>query len=249
MSVPEPTFDRRSGLLNVIDVVVAPVAAFTRLRLVPTWGWAFLAATLLGVAGSLLTQPALLHAITTGMPAELAASPAIARLPSAQQATVIQQQLAVFHFIGQYGWLITPLWVLLLGAVQALVMTIANAIGKGDGAFLKYFALSVTVSVVGIGLAALVVGLIVVLRGTASFDDMKAVQSAAPGLALLAPGAHGALRGFLEGLTVFNLWATALLALGMTVVGRLPRPVAWTAAGLMLLVTTLFGAYGAAQQG
>jgi hypothetical protein len=247
--VSEATVEPRSGLLNVVDVVIAPNAAFARLRLVPTWGWAFLVATLLAIAGSLLTQPAVMHAIATGMPAQLASAPAIARLPAAQQATVIHQQLAVFGFIARYGWLFMPVWILLVGVIQALVMTIANAIAKGDGSFGKYFALSVTVAVVGLGFASLVTALIVMLRGAASFDDMKAIQSAVPSLALLAPGAHGALHGFLEALSVFNLWATALLALGMTVVGRIPRPAAWVTAGLMLLLTAAGAAYGAAQQG
>ncbi len=245
----EATVERRSGLLNVVDVVIAPSTAFARLRLVPTWGWAFLVAALLGIAGSLLTQPAVLHAIATGMPAQLAAAPAIARLPAAQQTQVIQQQLAVFRFIAQYGWLFAPVWILVVGAIQALVMTVANAIAKGDGSFGKYFALSVTVAVVGLGLGSLVTALIVMLRGAASFDDMKAIQTAVPSLGMLAPGVHGALRGFLEALSVFNLWATALLALGMTTVGRIPRSAAWVTAALMLLVTALAGAYGAAQQG
>lgn len=245
----EATVEPRSGLLNVVDVVIAPSTAFARLRVVPTWGWAFLVATLLAIAGSLLTQPAVMHAIATGMPAQLAASPAIARLPAAQQAHVVQQQLAIFRFIAQFGWLFMPVWILLAGVVQALVMTVANAVAKGDGSFGKYFALSVTVAVVGLGFASLVTALIVMLRGTGSFDDMKAIQSAVPSLALLAPGAHGALRGFLEALSAFNLWATALLALGMTIVGRIPRTAAWTTAVLMLLVTALAAAYGASQQG
>ena len=245
----EATVEPRSGLLNVVDVVIAPGTAFARLRLVPTWGWAFLVAALLAVAGSLLTQPAVMHAIATGMPAQLAAAPAIARLPAAQQAHVIQQQLAIFRFIAQYGWLFVPVWILVVGLIQGLVMTVANAIAKGDGSFGKYFALSVTVAVVGLGLASLVTALIVVLRGAGSFDDMKAVQSAVPSLAMLAPGSHGALHGFLEALSVFNLWATALLALGMAVVGRIPRSAAWATAGLMLLVAALTAAYGAAQQG
>jgi hypothetical protein len=245
----EATVEPRSGLLNVIDVVIAPAAAFGRLRLVPTWAWAFLVATLLGIAGSLLTQPALLHAIATGMPAELAATPAVSRLPAAQQTTVIHQQLAIFTFLAQFGWLAVPVWILVVGVLQALVMTLANAIGKGDGSFGKYFALSVTVAVVGIGLGSLVSALIVMLRGAGSFDDMKAIQAAVPSLGMLAPGLRGAAHGFLEALSAFNLWATALLALGMTAVGRIPRPVAWSAAGAMLLVAAVAGAYSAAQQG
>ena len=35
-------------------------------------------------------------------------------------------------------------------------MLIANAVGRGDGTFQKYFALSITVAVVGTGLGSLV---------------------------------------------------------------------------------------------
>jgi hypothetical protein len=247
--VSEVNVDRRAGLFNVVDIVIAPKTAFERLRVVPTWVWAFVAATLLAVAGSLLVQPATQHAIATGMPAQLAANKAIQRLPAARQQAIIAQQLGIMKTIAQISWLLVPFLILVTGVVQAVVMTIANAIARGRGTFAQYFAVSQTVAVVGTGLAALVLGIIVAIRGAASFDDFVALQSAMPGLGLLAPGAHGALRGFLGGLTIFNLWAAALLAYGMIVVGRLPRTAAWIAAAIMLLAAAGYAAYGGAQQG
>jgi Yip1 domain len=250
----EATVDRRSGLHNVIDVVVAPSTAFARLRIVPTWGWAFLAAALLAVAGALLFEPALLHVLDKVLPAQMAAQdaksvPNWAQRSPDEQAKLIATQVSFSKTFAQFQWLIAPIALLLGGLIQALVMTLANAIGHGDGSFKKYFALSLTVAVVGSGLASLALGLIALLRGPGGFDDVAGLTGAVPSLALLAPGAHGALHGFLTALNVFTLWATALLALGMTIVGRLPRPVAWSAAVLMVLLTAAFAAFGAARQG
>lgn len=249
VSESEATADRRAGLFNVVDIVIAPKTAFERLRVVPTWVWAFVGASLLCIAGSLLIQPATLHAINTGMPAQLSASPAIQRLPAARQQAVVAQELGMFRMVSQISWIIAPVIILVTGLVQALVMSVANAIGRGRGSFAQYFALSETVAVVGTGLAAFVLGLIVTIRGAGTFDDLTALQSAMPSLGILAPGAHGALRGFLGGLTVFNIWAAALLAYGMMAVGRVPRTAAWIAAAVMLLAAAGYAAYGGAQQG
>ncbi len=250
----EATVDRRSGLLNVVDIVVAPDTAFARLRQVPTWGWAFLVAALLAVAGSLLMQPATLHVLDKTLPAQMAAQDAGAipkwnQMSADDQARTVAKQVAFGKQFAQYSWLIVPVALLIGGLVQALVMLIANAAGHGDGTFRKYFALSLTVSVVGYGLATLVLGLIVLLRGPGGFDSMSALQGAIPSLALLAPGAHGALQGFLATINVFALWSAALLAFGMTAIGRVPRAPAWAAAALLVLLSAGFVALGAARQG
>lgn len=243
MSTPTPS--QRNSLTNVVDIVVAPTAAFDRLREVPAWGWAFLAASILGIAGSLLSGPATMHALQTSLPAQLAADPGIQKLPPEQQQAMIQRALGFSKIVAQVGWLFLPVIVLLVGLIQGLVMTIANAAGGGDGSFKKYFALSVTVSVIGLGLTSLVTGIIVLIRGADSFETTAALQGAAPSLALLAPGAHGAIAGFLGALNIFYLWAAALLALGMVRVGRIRPPVAWAAAIFLLLCTAGFAAYGA----
>lgn len=238
---------RRSSLSNVVDIIVSPSTAFDRLREMPAWGWAFLAATVLGVIGALLYGPALVHALETTMPAKLAAMPAIAKLPPDQQQTVIATQLKVAKIFLQLFWLFVPIQILLAGLFQALVMTIANVTGRGDGSFKKYFALSITVSVIGIGLTSIVIGVIVLIRGAASFEEQSAVTGVVPSLALLAPGAKGALVGFLGAFNIFALWSTALLALGMQRVGRIPTVAAWVSAIVMLLLTAAFAAWGAAQ--
>jgi hypothetical protein len=249
LSTPQASLDRRGGLANVIDIIIAPGAAFERLRLEPVWGWAFLVGCLLTIAGSLLTIPAVLQAVERTLPAQLAANPNISSLPADQQAKLIARTTSFTRSVIQFQWIFTPVVLLGIALVQALIMLIANAVGHGDGSFKKYFALSMTVGVVGWGLSSLFVGVIAEIRGPASFEDSTAVQAALPGLATLVPGAHGALQGFLAPFQVFNLWAVALLALGMTVVGRIPRPAAWASASAMLVIGALLSAAGAARQG
>ena len=245
MSTSQPPAERRSGLANVVDIIIAPNAAFERIRQVPVWGWAFLVASLLGIAGSLLAGPAIVHAMEIGMPAQLAASDQISKLPPDQQQKQIAMIMNVAKTFAKFYWIVIPFAILLIGLIQALIMLIANAATRGDGTFKKYYALSVTVAVVGTGLGSLVLGAITTLRGASSFETTASVNSALPSLAMLAPGVKGALGGFLGSLNVFYLWSTALLALGMSRVGRIPRGVAWATAIVMLLLTACFAAYGA----
>ena len=249
MSTSQPPVERRSGLANVVDIIIAPNAAFDRIRQVPVWGWAFLVAALLGVAGTILVGPAVVHAMETSLPAQFAANDAIAKLPADQQQKQIAVMMGVSKLIAKFSWAFIPPGILLVGLIQALLMLIANAATRGDGTFKKFYALSITVSVVGTGLSSIVLGLIVMLRGTNSFETQSAVQSALPSLALLAPGAKGALVGFLGVLNVFALWSTALIALGMSRIGRIPGGAAWATAIIMLLLTACFAAYGAKTNG
>jgi MFS family permease len=236
---------RRGGLSNVVDIIVAPSAAFGRLREVPTWGWAFLVGAVLGIAGTVMAIPAVMHALDLTLPAQLAADPSTAKLPPDQQQKQIAMVMSISKTVGKFFWVFAPVGLLIVGLVQALGMTIANAVAHGDGGFKKYFALSLNVAIVGFGLNSLVVGIIVLVRGPDSFETPTAIQAVIPSLAMLVPGAHGALAGFLGAFNVFYLWATALLALGMTVVGRLSRSAAWTTAIVLLVLGAGYLAYGA----
>jgi hypothetical protein len=228
-----------------MDIIVAPGAAFARLREAPTWGWAFLIATVLGIIGSLVSGPAVLHALQTTLPAQLAANPDIAKLPPEQQQTMINNMMGYTTLFAKFSFVFIPIAILLAALVQGLIMLIANAAAHGDGSFKKYFALGVNVSVIGVGLSSLVIALIVLVRGPSSFETTASIQGAVPGLGLLVPGAHGAIAGFLGSMNIFALWSIALLALGMTGVGRIGRVPAWITAIVMLLLTACVAAYGA----
>lgn len=241
MSTPPATADRRSGLVNVFDIIVAPGAAFERLRIAPSWGWAFLVASLLGIAGFLLMEPAQLHALDKTGPAMYAAMPQIAKLPPDKQAAMIEQNLKFAHIGIQLGPLFVPVIFLLGGLLSSIFMLIGNAIGGGDGSFKKFFALSMTLNVIG-GLGLLLTGIIVMLRGADNFETQAAIQRALPSLAILAPGAPLKLAAFLGSLNIAALWSTALSALGMIAVARIKPPVAWTVAIIVLLGSALLAA-------
>lgn len=249
MSTSQPAVAPRSGLANVVDIVIAPNAAFERIRQVPVWGWAFLVAALLGIVGTFLIGPAIQHAMEISLPAKLAVNDAIAKLPTDQQQKQIAMMMSFSKTFARFAWVVVPPFILLAALIQSVIMLIANAATRGDGTFKKFFALAITVSVVGTGIGSIVLGVIVMLRGAASFETQSSVNAALPSLALLAPGAKGALAGFLGAMNVFILWATALLALGMQRVGRIPGGAAWATAIIMLLLTACFAAYGAKTNG
>ncbi|MBV8581545.1 MAG: YIP1 family protein [Candidatus Eremiobacteraeota bacterium] len=247
MSTSQPAVGNRPGLSNVVDIIIAPNAAFARLREVPTWGWAFLVVTLLGIAGGLMVGPAVVHALQISLPAQLASNPGIMKLPADQRQQQIDGIVKFSTMIAQFSWVFVPIGVLLVGLIQGLIMLIFNAAAKGDGSFKKYFALSVTVGIVGYGLGSLATGIIVLLRGSNSFETSAAIQGVLPSLALLAPGASKVLSGFLGAVNVFTIWATVLTAYGMTTIGRVSRAPAWAAAITMLIITALFAAWGASR--
>jgi hypothetical protein len=246
LSTSPDTVGARPGLSNIVDIIVSPNAAFDRLRAVPTWGWAFLVATLLGIIGALIVGPAVAHALDASLPAQLAANDQIAKLSPADQQKQIAAIMSMTKTITRLSWLIVPVIILVAGLVQALLMLIANAAGHGDGSFKKFFALSITVAVVGEGLRSIVLAIIVLLQGANSFDNATSLQySVVPGLSTLVPGAHGPLQGFLGAFNVFYLWAAALLGFGMIRMARIPRVTAWATALVILLVTAAFFAFGA----
>ena len=247
MNTPQPAVARVSGLATVVDIIVSPSAAFARLRETPTWGWAFLIGTVLGIIGTFLIAPAVSHVLDVTLPAKFAASPQIAALPPSQQQSTIALQLKISHIVVAFLWVFVPIGILVGGLIQGLIMLVANAIGGGGGSFKKYFALSVNVSVVGYGLATVVLGLIVTIRGAGSFEASNSVYEAMPSLALLAPGAKGFMAGCLAGVNIFTLWATALIALGVQQIGRVRVGAAWGAAIVTLLLYALYLGANAAQ--
>ncbi|HEY4441112.1 MAG TPA: hypothetical protein VGN14_11705 [Candidatus Elarobacter sp.] len=234
----------RGSLANAVDIVIAPNAAFDRINTVPRWFWPFVVAAVFSIAGSLLILPAIQHSMDTTMPQQLMANPAFAKLPPDKQSAQIAKSVAIAKTITSFTWILVPIVLLIVGLLQGLVLTLFNAIGKGQGTFAKFFALSITVSVIGSGIYYLVVAAIVLLRGPASFDTQLSITGSIPNLALLAPGAHGFLLGFLTGLNVFFLWCGALLAFGAMRIGKIAPAPAWTAAAIIVVCTAAFVGFG-----
>jgi hypothetical protein len=234
-------------LRTALDILIAPREAFARIREVPTWLWILVVAVVVESLSVLAFLPALQHAIATGMPAQLAANPAIARLPADEQQKRIASLIAIQLKVVNFTWLFTIVVVPFVAAVQALVMLVAAKIGGGDRTYKYFWSLAVHVQIVA-AVGGLLADAIVLLRGANSFDAPDQLQTVLPNLGLLVPGGPPVLVAFLSSLNVIALWQCALLAFGMIAIGKISRPVAWTAALLMLLTVGAFAAIGAAAQ-
>jgi hypothetical protein len=246
VSSESPAGSRTGGLQTALDFLIAPADGFERLREAPTWGWAYLIAAALSAVATLAILPALHHAIATGLPAQLAATPSIAKLPADQQQKAIAQIVSVQSAFLSVSWLL-PLVVLpLVAAIQSLVMFVANRAGGGDAGYRRLWALAMNVQVAG-SVGGLLAAAIVLLRGPNAFDEPASVQTALPSLALLAPGAPRVVAAFLGAINVAAIWQAVLLGLGMIAAARIARPAAWAAATIMLLTLSVLAAFGAAQ--
>ncbi|GAC1405544.1 MAG: hypothetical protein NVSMB64_10510 [Candidatus Velthaea sp.] len=239
---------RRTGLQTALDVVIAPKAAFAQLREVPTWGWAFLVSTILGMIAAFALAPAVAHALSAELPAKLAANPQIAQLPAAQRDAAIAQQIGVAQTITKFSFIFIPIGLAIGSVLQASIMLVANAVTKGDGTFKKFWALAVNAAIVGTGISSLVLMLIVLIRGADSFTSSSEITNALPGAGMLVPASAKAAVAFFGVINIFALWNLTLLAIGMGIVARIPRGAAILTAIVLLLGTGLFPLFGAIAQ-
>jgi hypothetical protein len=230
-----------NGLKTALDTIVAPKDAFERLRSGPTWGWAFLLALVLYAAGAYLLEPAITHATQTDWPNTVAANPRLGQLTAATQQHYLDFILKIIAFNWLFAIVILPIVIL----VQTIVMLIFKAAGRGSATFASLWAASTNIVVVSLGLGAIVLALVVALRGADSFERPLDVQTAMPSLALLAPAAPLKVHAFLAAFTPFSLWGCFLIATSMMLTARVSRPIAWATGIVMLFVGASFFAMGA----
>jgi len=238
---------RNGGLQTAIDILVSPRDAFERLRETPTWGWAYLIAVVLAMVGTLAILMPLRHALEAALPAQLAANPNIAKLPPAEQQAQIARIISIQGAILNVSWLASVIILPLVTLIQSGVMLAANRLGGGDGTFRRLWSLALNVQVAG-SVGGLIAAAIVLLRGPNSFSDPTQIQTVIPSLGLLLPGAPHVVVAFFSAINVIAIWQAALLGFGMIAVARIARPVAWSAAALMLLSLGAFAAIGALAQ-
>jgi hypothetical protein len=183
---------KANGLKTALDTVIAPKEAFEQLRAAPTWGWALLLVIVLYAAASYVITPALMHATATDWPRQVAANQGLAQMTPDQQ----QQALSFTQKFVQLAWLFAPIVALLAILVQAIVMLIFKALGKGDAPFRSLWASAVNIQIPGIGINSLVTAAIVMLRGPDSFNSAAELQTAMPSLGLLVPNTAIKLHAF-----------------------------------------------------
>jgi hypothetical protein len=221
---------KANGLKTAIDIVISPKDAFESIRVAPTWGWAFLISSALAVAAFFLTLPATLH----GFAGDFAANPQMAQMTPDQ----VQAALKMTATWMPLGAIIIPIAILFFALIEAVVMLVFNAVGRGTGAFKSLWAASVNIGIV-YGLGQIVTAVVVLLRGADSFATAGEVQRAIPSLALVAPSGNVKMAAFLATINPFTIWSVVLVALTMTVVARVSKVPAWLAAIVCYALPTL----------
>jgi hypothetical protein len=230
-----------NGLQTLADVILAPKAAFERLRLQPTWGWAFIVAVVLGTFGAYLVMPAIVHATQATWPAMMAQNPRTAALSPADQQRALQLTLGFMRF----GWIAYVFFIPFAILIYAVIMFVFRALGGGSASFASLWAVSCNIAVISAGIASVVLGIIVRVRGADSFNSQAAVSSAVPSLALLAPGVGIKLFTFLSAMNVFSIWAAVLIYIAMRVTAKVSAVPAVLTALIGLCIPALLAALGA----
>jgi Yip1 domain len=239
LDTPEPP--KANGLKTALDIIVAPKEALENLRAAPTWGWALAITLVFFAVGSYLVTPAILQGTQADWPRVVAANPQLAALTPQQQEKNLNIILAVVKYNWVIGVIVLPIGML----VQTVILYLGKIFGKGDGTFGELWAAVVNIAVPAMGVSALVLAAIVLLRGAASFNSAAEVSSAMPSLALLVPPAQLKLHAFLAVFNPFVLWGFGLNVAAMTVVARVSRAWAWTTALVPLLLFAGLAAWGA----
>ena len=219
---------KRNGLVVLWDVLVAPSAAFAEFRNVPHWGWAFLLTCVLGTIGGYLQVPAGEHIANY----TIAHDARFASFTPEQLASAKRVSLLIQHF----SWIFYAIQALVAVTLSALILLVANAIGRGSANFAKLFALSVNVGFLNFGIGFLLHGIIASTRGPESFSTTVDLLGVIPSLGWLVPGAAPKLVAFLTSINIFQVWSTVLIALGLRSVAGLSPVIAWTTPIVVVLL-------------
>lgn len=211
---------------DFVDIFTNPSAVFARRR-DGRAGLAILVFTLLGLLTFYVARPALQPAFDKQISAQIAKINANPQIPPEQKEKVASQMR---NFTDSPLTYIGPLFVLPITlAVTALVLWL---VGKGFGSVASYGqALAVTaVGAIPRAVLGLLVGGLFSATGHTVTSQYGLTLSPA---ALLGPDASDVVAALLSRLDVGVLWHTALLGIGLAIVGRIDRQKAFTAAGIV----------------
>lgn len=242
MSVSAPAASKAGGLSNVLGVIAAPSEAFESLGIAPTWGWAFVIALVLMLAGAYLQSPGSRHmsvAITQHMAAN---STLLANMSDADKQKMIERagKPSVMSYVMQ------PVILFLAVFLNTLVMLAGNAAGKGTADFKRLWAGSMNIAVPTMGIGLLVTGIIMAMKGPDAFNSTVDMLRVIPGLGMLASGLPPVAAAFFGAITVFTLWGVYLNATMLQRMAKTSAGVAWTFAVVVLLLGAAVSAAGAA---
>ncbi len=204
----------------VVDVLVAPRAAFGSIRDVPRGWLAVIVVCVLALLGALGELPASRHVLE----ATFGSSDAAALTP-AQRAQAVDLATK-----GQWALVVLAPLATLAAIGWGTLAFAAAAAASGAAQLRRAFALAATIAVVRLGVGALAVAAIALARGAASFTTQYALTVAMPSLAWLVPPGAPKLAAALATINPFQIWTFGLALTGATLVLGVRRPLAIGAA-------------------
>ena len=224
-NVPPPL---PSPLAVIASLFSAPTLAFEALRARPRW-WLALAILM---ASSLTVQMVVVrHMDMAGTVRERLESSARGReLSEAQIEQAIEQGQRFAPLGVVVGVLASPVVLLVISAVYFLGLKLAGSQVEFKPVFATTLHAMLPPGVIGGVLTAVVVAQKGTLTASAVGHAVKSNLAA-----FLSPGAPAALRSVAQVLDVFNLWMWVLLAIGLSIAGRIPRARAATVVAVVWL--------------
>jgi hypothetical protein len=232
----DAALSKRSGLSVLRDIILAPQAAFTELASRTHWGWAFVVICVLGCVGAVLQIPAGEHIATATILQNAAHDPNLAGMSPEKQ----QQTIKLVTRIQDYVWAFYPFIAVVAIAVTALVLKIGSTAGRGEASFGRLFGLAANVAVLNYGIGYLLIGALTRLRGADAYSSSRDLVNTLPSLAWLVPGGSAKLVTFLAQFNPLQIWSLVLFALGLTIVAKVPRGVAYAIATVVTLGGAIF---------
>jgi hypothetical protein len=212
-----------SELAVIWDVIVDPRSAFAAIGARPRWLIAYLVTCALTLTGEVVKLPAIVR--------------------MAEPVSTDNQHALMARFVAaHHSYAATPLLIILGNALLALILWLVLAAVKGHTRFSEMFALATHVAIVS-GLSVLYLGIVLALTSAGGFPMPRHPTDIVPSLALFVPHAAPRLGAFLATLNVFNLWSTALLALGFQIIGQVSGRTAISTAIALLFLNAGAGAY------
>lgn len=227
-----------SALETAANIVIMPGEALAALRRSPTWGIALLAVLAMTALSAFLMTPAMQFAYTAQWPQTVAKTPALA------QMSVAQQQLQLFFALQfvKFSWMFVVATVPVTLLVQAVTMTLANAVGRGEGTFKRYWAAAVNVAIASMGLGSVITAIIVLMRGPQGFYSVEQVWGALPSLATLLHSENARILAVCRTVTPFSVWGAYLSSLALLRIGRVSALLAYSTGIVLLAGSALLAA-------
>ena len=229
-----------SVIEDIIDIFHSPSAVFERRRTNPKfWAAFFILVVLMSAAGYVM-----LKNLSSVMDAQFARQAAEITRKNPQ---ITEDQLATMRRMGET---FAPVGFALMAVISVFVLGIGVwLVGKlfESAADLRQAMVIATLASFPKLIDLLLSAVMSMTMGTNNATNMFAATPSAA--RFVGSDASLAVLGALSRISIGTIWATILIAIGLQVMGRLPKQKAYTAAFVLWLVGTLFAVGAAVRQG